>query len=91
VALEDFIPTVVYAKSFKLPTGRFRPFFDSNGVFYVEDLIASPELYRSLHLDSGKHLVNQSLSLGENNRYLDGRMGLKCRCSGMARCFAVNL
>src|SRR5713226_4461990 len=47
--VNGFIPTVVYAKSFKLPTGKIQNlYFDSNGVFYVEDLIASPGTYTVL-------------------------------------------
>jgi hypothetical protein len=44
-----FIPTVVYGKSFKLPDGGIQNlYFDSNGSFWVEDLIASPGTYTLL-------------------------------------------
>lgn len=44
-----FIPTVVYAKSFKLPTGAIQNlYFDSNGVFYVEYLTLTPGQYTVL-------------------------------------------
>jgi len=47
--VNGFIPTVVYGKSFKLPTGGIQNlYFDSNGSFWVEDLIASPGTYTLL-------------------------------------------
>ena len=43
------VPTVVYAKSFKTPTGAIQNlYFDSNGVFYVEYLSVTPGEYTVL-------------------------------------------
>jgi hypothetical protein len=43
------IPTVVYGKSFKLPTGVIQNlYFDSNGNFWVENLTTSPGTYTLL-------------------------------------------
>jgi len=47
--VDGFVPTVVYAKSFKTPTGTINNLYcDSNGVFYVEDLTNSPGTYTVL-------------------------------------------
>jgi len=47
--VNGFIPTVVYGKSFKLPDGGIQNlYFDSNGSFWIEDLIASSGTYTLL-------------------------------------------
>lgn len=47
--LSNFVPTTVYTKSFKTPTGDIKNLtFDSNGVLWVEDLTNSPGTYTQL-------------------------------------------
>lgn len=47
--VSDFVPTTVYMKSFKTPTGDIKNLtFDSNGVLWVEDLTNSPGTYTQL-------------------------------------------
>jgi hypothetical protein len=47
--INGFIPTVVYGKSFKLPTGAIQNlYFDSNGSFWVEYLSVTPGEYTLL-------------------------------------------